>query len=350
MMKKYLLSILLLVGAVPSMLCMDWKRKPLEGDRDYIFTVMEKVRNQDWINFDLFLRNHRTDVNALTLVRDRYGMRLTPPLAAIGFDITPDVVNSLINHGANVNITIDDKDPYSNLFNRITLLSWFVLHYLDRDEQFVDIIKDRELIRLLIACGANTDKCYDECVSTIRNKQNCATVSQGPLIAHVLRARNNPFSHLVDAIDRGDIEEIITICIQDNTLVNHRDEFGFTPLAYSLLRGWGRVLNKDVIVSLLELGAHGNDKLVSTADGRDYGKSAMNVATDNFLDEVKAALRAQEQNQLRAELGQEGCAVCLNKPDQNTRVQKLRCGHIFCANCLQDLHNKLCPLCRAPIS
>jgi len=360
MMKNYLVSLLLLACVTPAALCMDNRRQPVpnrhvkESPED-IFKLLESDRFADptaMVNMDVFLqRFNRDDLNMAKMVSDQFGTRLTPPLASISFRITPEVIESLVAHGADVNATVYQKDRGSELFKPMSLLSWFVQCYLCLNEQFENIVIPRQIIRQLIARGADAEKCYKECAYDLAHR-TCRTELQGALMAHILRAKNDQFSGLVDAIDLGDLEQITTLCTSKQELINHRDEFGFTPLGYALLRStftFGKA-NKAVVLGLLSLGARGQDPLfIHPKYNMPYCKSALDIAAENHWDDVAQLLRAQEQEQLRAQMGADECAICLNAPDENTQLQRLGCGHIFCQKCVQALRNKVCPACREPI-
>ncbi len=358
-MKQYILSFLLLAVCVPAMLSMDdgqAARQPNAPKQNpsIIFTLLMDRKSDPaaiaW-HIEHICHEQHLDLNMAKKVSDRYGTRITPPLAAV-FEISSAIIETLISHGADVNATVYQKDNGSDLYKPMLLLTWFVNSYIKRDAS--KLIEDKDKIRLLIARGADTDKCCKECFGSLSHLKTIAGAL--PLIIHILRAKKDQFSQLIDAIDRGDLEEIATLCTINKKLVNHRDEFGFTPLGYACGLGRGK---GDMVRALLSLEAHCQDALFVNPDDGVADGNALTRACQYHWDDVIEILAGQgarlqqatdDQELLRMLIKEDfECSGCFKKAAQIAQLQGLACGHIFCANCIKKLPNKQCPLCRAPI-
>lgn len=370
-MKNYLLSLLLLVSVAPSMFGMDdgqagqaprpVREAPIVAKEhpDIIFDLLMNRLRSPHTKANLinqFSHEHNLDLNMAKMVADRFGTRLTPPLASIGFEITPDEVETLIASGADVNAIVYAQNKLAgDFYNPMTILTWFISVYLELRDSETEIFRAREIIRLLIARGAHADR--EQCELLVRTLQG-RLFEQGPLVMHILRARNNPYSQLVDAIDCGDCEAIALLCTENKALINQRDEFGFTPLGYALLRSTEESgVDKNVVHALLSLGAEVNAMLFDGFKGHKCTKSALDIALEFHWDDVVDILADQharlqhattDQDLLRRLIDRDyECSVCFKDAGKIPLLRGLACGHIVCQKCAQGLNE--CPLCRAPI-
>lgn len=178
------------------------------------------------------------------------------------------------------------------------------------------------------------------------------------LLIHTLQNGTSPFNSLVTAIDMANIELIESILTQHPELINYRDEFGCTPLAYALYCRY----NVDIttVKSLLARGAHVADSLITYDLGLRDGVALHiavqrnNTALATLLKQFGATAYQQggridkplehASSAIAAVMAPEECPICL------TPIHKMHtypCGHIICRTCFEGIKDDRCPMCRA---
>ncbi|EPS60064.1 protein binding protein [Genlisea aurea] len=90
-----------------------------------------------------------------------------------------------------------------------------------------------------------------------------------------------------------------------------------------------------------------------SVDPSDSSSECHRIPSASYREGLQSATVSCDSILLRHRLKQDCCTICLNEFELNAEVNRLCCGHIFHAFCLEkwlNYWNPTCPLCRSHMS
>ncbi len=275
-----------------------------------------------------------------------------PALAYAGTKLTPAIVTVLMRHGANVNQLVKYRAHIFAKYYKRSAFDYSILSWLCTAYRF-DFMLDA------LSPSMREREEADNLRASIRMIKNLGTTlkwsieSHYPrelkgIILHILNAKEDQLSQLIDSIDKNDTETIETVLSSNLHLANQIDSDGKTPFYYVLVTQ--AYPNPKVVDLLLKNGANSNKYMsweVGWGEPERGSEMPLNVASNRNLSQIVDLLLANGIDQYhRAEWW--SSAPIVETTDHNTRIAFARhqCqvtsdGEILCPICYQDLCSKI---------